>query len=75
MYVDEKIKCFHPEIMIWEGQEKPGTILIADDRVGLVVKTQDGALKIGAVQASGKKRMDTTVFLRGKKMEIGIVLN
>ena len=75
MYADEKIKCFHPEIMTWEGQEKPGTILIADDRVGLVVKTQDGALKIGSVQAPGKKRMDATVFLRGKKMEIGTVLN
>ena len=75
MYVDEKIKCFVPEIMTWEGHEKPGTILIADDRVGLVVKTQDGALKIRSVQAPGKKRMDATVFLRGKKMEIGTVLN
>ncbi|MEO1815592.1 MAG: methionyl-tRNA formyltransferase [Acetobacterium sp.] len=75
MYHDEKIKCFFPEIIAWEGQEKPGTILIADDRVGLVVKTQDGALKIGSVQAPGKKRMDATVFLRGKKMEIGTVLN
>lgn len=75
MYLDEKIKCFHPEIIAWEGQEKPGTILIADDRVGLVVKTQDGALKIGSVQAPGKKRMDATVFLRGKKMGIGTVLN
>ncbi|MDO9491686.1 methionyl-tRNA formyltransferase [Acetobacterium sp.] len=75
MYHDEKIKCFHPEIMAWEGQENPGTILIANDRDGLVIKTQDGALKVGSIQAPGKKRMDATVFLRGKKLEIGTTLN
>lgn len=72
---DEKIKCFRPEIFAWEGPERPGTILIADDRGGLVIKTEDGALKIGQVQAPGKKRLDATVFLRGKKLEIGTMLN
>jgi methionyl-tRNA formyltransferase len=75
IYQNEKIKCFHPETMTWEGQEKPGTILIANDQDGLLVKTQDGALKIGSVQAPGKKRMDATVFLRGRKLEIGTILN
>jgi methionyl-tRNA formyltransferase len=75
MYQNEKIKCFNPETMTWEGQEKPGTILIANDQDGLLVKTQDGALKIRSVQAPGKKRMDATVFLRGRKLEIGTILN
>ncbi|MBC3898320.1 methionyl-tRNA formyltransferase [Acetobacterium malicum] len=75
IYQDEKLKCFTPEILAWEGQEKPGTVLIADDRDGLLIKTHDGALKIGVVQAPGKKRMDATVFLRGKKLEIGTILN
>jgi len=75
VYRDQKIKCFLPEIIAWEGLEKPGTIVIASDRSGLAVKTRDGALKIGSVQAPGKKRMETTVFLRGKKMETGTVLN
>jgi len=75
IYQDEKLKCFTPEILVWEGQEKPGTVLIADDRDGLLIKTHDGALKIGVVQAPGKKRMDATVFLRGKKLEIGTILN
>ncbi|WP_373482043.1 methionyl-tRNA formyltransferase [Acetobacterium sp.] len=75
IYRDEKIKCFLPEIIDWEGQESPGTIITANDRDGLVIKTQDGAVKIGSVQAPGKKRMDTTVFLRGKKLEIGTTLN
>lgn len=75
IYHNEKIKCFSPEIIDWEGSETPGTIITANDRDGLVVKTQDRALKIGSVQAPGKKRMDTTVFLRGKKLEIGTTLN
>lgn len=75
VYNDEKIKCFSPEIVIWEGHEKPGTIVIADDREGLVIKTQDGALRIGSIQAPGKKRLEATVFLRGRKMAIGTILN
>lgn len=75
VYNDEKIKCFAPEIVNWEGHEKPGTIVIANDREGLVIKTQDGALRIGSIQAPGKKRLEATVFLRGKKMIIGTILN
>lgn len=75
LYRDEKIKCFCPEILAWEGKESSGTILCANDRDGLVIKSQDGALKIGSIQGSGKKRMEATVFLRGKKMETGTILN
>lgn len=75
IYQDEKIKCFSPAIIDWIGEEKPGTLLLANDRDGLVVKTQDGALRIGSVQAPGKKRMDATIFLRGKTMETETILN
>lgn len=71
---EEKIKCFSPEQLIWEGSETPGTVLTANDKEGLIIKTKDGALKIGAVQTPGKKRMASIVFLRGKAMEIGTVL-
>lgn len=75
IYRDEKIKCFSPEVIDWIGEEKPGTLLLANDRDGLVVKTKDGALMIGSVQAPGKKRMDARIFLRGKTMETGTSLN
>lgn len=75
IYQDEKIKCFSPEAIDWIGEEEPGTLLLANDRDGLVVKTKDGALKIGSVQVPGKKRMDATIFLRGKKMETETILN
>jgi len=73
-YKEEKIKCFAPKMMTWKGEEIPGTVLMANDKEGMIVKTKDGALKIGAIQASGKKRMKSTVFLRGKSMEIGTIL-
>lgn len=73
-YHEEKMKCFSPQWMTWEGSEIPGTLLTANAKEGLIVKTQDGALKIGAVQVPGKKRMESIVFLRGKAMEIGTVL-
>jgi len=75
IYRDQKIKCFLPEIIVCENQQKPGTIIASNDRDGLVVKTNDGAIKIGSVQAPNKKRMETTTFLRGNKLEIGTILN
>lgn len=75
IYQEDKIKCFLPEVVLWQDVEKPGTLLVANDRDGLIVKTNDGAIKIGEVQIPGKKRMAATIVLRGKKMEIGTILN
>lgn len=74
IYDDEKIKCFNPEIISWSGSEVPGTLITSDPKEGLIVKTGDSALCIGSVQAPGKKRMETRVFLRGKTLETGTVL-
>ena len=72
---EEKIKCFFPEVVLWEGNEKSGMLLVANDREGLIVKTNDGAIKIGEIQIPGKKRMEATIVLRGKGMKIGTILN
>lgn len=74
-YQENKIKIFLPNVIEWGGTEKPGTILIANDREGLIIKTKDAAIKIEALQYPGKKRMDAKVFLRGKKIEVGTILN
>lgn len=72
---EEKIKCFFPEVVLWDGNEKSGMLLVANDREGLIVKTNDGAIKIGEIQIPGKKRMEATIVLRGKGMKIGTILN
>ncbi len=74
-YQGNKIKIFLPKVINCDRNEKPGTILIANDREGLIIKTKDAAIKIGSLQFPGKTRMDAKVFLRGKKMEVGTILN
>ena len=49
----------------------PGTVLDANDISGLRVATGQGALEIGEVQPSGKKRMSTSSWIRGRGTEVG----
>ncbi|MCR5799277.1 MAG: methionyl-tRNA formyltransferase [Lachnospiraceae bacterium] len=64
------------QLKIWkadvvEGQYKdPGTIIEADKK-GLVVACKCGALRITELQLEGKKRMETSAFLLGYKMDPG----
>lgn len=75
LYQAEKVKCFDPKFIEWQGCEKPGTILTADVKDGLTVKTFDGAINIGTIQTAGKKRMASNVYFRGNTMQVGRVLN
>ena len=50
----------------------PGTVVCSDKR-GLVVCTGGGLLSIRELQMEGKKRMDTTPFLRGSPIPAGDV--
>jgi len=64
------------QLKIWkadvvEGHYKdPGTIIEADKK-GLVVACKYGALRITELQLEGKKRMETSAFLLGYKMDPG----
>ena len=51
----------------------PGEI-VEIDKDSFVIKTGKGALKILSLQLEGKKRMDTDAFLRGVKIEKGVIL-
>lgn len=53
----------------------PGTVLLADAKDGgVVVATGDGALRLVEVQPSGSPRMEATAFVRGRRIEAGMVL-
>lgn len=67
----EKIKCFAPESLDYSGEELPGTVLQADTKHGLVVKTGDGALAVGEIQMPGKKRMLSKVYFNGNSIALG----
>lgn len=76
MYKDKKIKLWNIKInnQIREDckNEKPGTILIANDKQGLTIKTIDGAIDVIEIQGENAKRMSACDFLRGNHLEIGI---
>ena len=51
----------------------PGEIVEAGPD-GIVVKTGDMAFKITEIQAEGKRRMAVTEYVRGHKVEKGVIL-
>lgn len=51
----------------------PGEI-VSVEKDSINVKTKDGVLEIKELQLEGKKRMNSDAFLRGCKLETGIVL-
>lgn len=75
MYQGKKIKIWKVEISLNDfNNEAAGTILIADDKQGLTIKTIDGAIDVLEIQGENAKRMDICDFLRGNKLEIGNIL-
>ena len=54
------------------GEAAPGTVT-AVGKTDLTVQTGDGVLRVLEVQLPGKKRMDTGAFLRGNKVEPGVL--
>ena len=71
-YNGKTMKLWKAEV-VNGGKGMPGEVINVDKK-GFTVMTGDGALKVLEVQLAGKKRMDAGAFLRGVKMETGIVL-
>ena len=51
-----------------------GSIIVTDEKTGLVVRSKDGALLIKELQLEGRKRMASKLFLRGNKISRGLKL-
>ena len=49
---------------------KCGTILLADDKVGLYIKVKNGVIKVLEIQGENAKRMSVCDFLRGNKLNV-----
>ena len=73
---DKKIKFWKVDIVKEELEEKiedkePGTVLLADSKKGLYIKTLDGVIKVLEIQGENAKRMNIGDFLRGNAIEVG----
>ncbi|MCR5296546.1 MAG: methionyl-tRNA formyltransferase [Clostridiales bacterium] len=58
-----------------EGSGKPGEVITADPKAGLIIACGRDAVKILEVQAPGGKRMRAEDFLRGHAIAVGTDLN
>ena len=78
MYQGKKIKLWEVDIVdeniVEVNKEKPGQILVANDKDGLYIKTIDGIIKVLEIQGDNAKRMNICDFLRGNHMEVGEIL-
>ncbi|MFH1765417.1 MAG: methionyl-tRNA formyltransferase [Gemmatimonadota bacterium] len=66
-----KLFCPAPEPRFTHGAP-PGTVLEVDPAVGLLVACGSGALRVGEIQSSGKKRMPVGAWLQGHRLSDGI---
>lgn len=76
-YLEEKkIKIWKTEIISQQekSEKKPGTILLADDKEGLLVQVKDGVLKIIEIQEENTKRMNACDYIRGRKISAHQIL-
>ena len=53
---------------IQQKQLNHGTVILADDKIGLYIKTGRGIIKALEIQGENAKRMKTCDFLRGNKI-------
>lgn len=51
-----------------------GEVIKANAKDGLLVKVQDGVLRLCDIQLEGSKRMKDVDFLRGRSIEVGTIL-
>lgn len=65
----QPVKVFRPTPALGEGA--PGEVVLADASDGLVVATADGALDIGDVQPSGRRRMLARDWISGRGVKAG----
>ncbi len=73
LYGGEKIKVFRATAASYQKNEPCGSVIFADDRQGLGIKTKDGLILIEEMQRQGGKRMSAKDSLRGKKIDVGYI--
>lgn len=65
----ERMKIWMAELTdLNDDEHKPGDIIKADSKAGLLIKTGDGILELTEIQMPNLKRMTATDYLRGHKI-------
>ena len=75
---NEQFLSYYPEMQEFAyklNEIIPGTILLADNKKGLFIKANNGIIEVLEIQAENAKKMSINDFLRGNKLQAGIVLS
>lgn len=72
-YKEIKLKIWEARV-ISDDVNKPGLIIHANHKNGLVIGTGKGSLEITVLQMPSKSKLKTADFLRGYNMEEGLIL-
>ncbi|NIP41683.1 MAG: methionyl-tRNA formyltransferase [candidate division Zixibacteria bacterium] len=67
----KKLKLYRARLVEAENSRKPGEIITANDREGLVIKTGKDAVLIDEIQMEGKKRLPCCDYMRGCPIKEG----
>ena len=71
---DQAIKVFELAVKEGAASGRPGEIIAADAKQGLVVSCGDHDVEMLTIQMPGAKRMNAKDYLRGHTMETGVCL-
>lgn len=70
------VKIFKVDIYSNEKTDAiPGTVIISDCKIGLVVATLNGSIRLTEIQFEGGKRMSDKAYLLGHTINVGEVFN
>ena len=64
----------NPELLHKINEALAGQVVIANAKTGLIVKVNNGALRLNNIQAFGAKAMEDKAFLNGKIIKEGTIL-
>lgn len=68
---DKKIKIWKVEIVDKKYDAIPGTVVVSDNKNGLIISTLDGAVSVLEIQGENARRMCVLDYLRGNNILVG----
>jgi methionyl-tRNA formyltransferase len=71
----KKLKLYRAQVLDAANARKPGEVITANDKKGLVVKAGKDAVLVDEIQMEGKKRLPCCDYMRGCPIKEGLILS
>lgn len=71
----KNFKVFRAVVSNTTYDGKPGEVVVANNKQGLVIKCGEGAVEFTEIQPDNGKRMTAKSYLNGKKIELGVIVS